>query len=584
MSLSLALLCISIMLPSKKALLLAVLLYFCVSNKKRYFLCGFMLLFTYFLPFLTSYHIVWVDDVAYHTRVLGLNYTGQLKGNSHGEISSLLLLKDNLTSPQDKTAFFKFTEDAKVLKKIKFPSLKRQIYHKNPELYGAIYQPNQEGLIKSYALPFNGLLFVLQVIAERFRGEFKHRRHFIILYGLLFKRSQSWWQQCLKSFDFQLEMRAVCLLLLYRHAYQNPYFIFVFAYPLLQSLSFAYQKVNRKLFQGLMVLYCFGRYHVLFYLCYPLLKMYYGVRFICLLFALIYAPFYDLVAKTDLLLLGLMNHPISRRLCLYGKPSLIFIFAFLALKSLKKQLIYCACLALYLTYPPYASVTFIDVGQGDSTLITLPFNSRAYLFDTGRYFAKDKVIQAVHQQGLNQLDALIISHDDADHNENQDVLMNYFRIKKLYTEKQPMIDFMTVLLSDKTFVDANENSIILAFNFYGLTYLLTGDAYKKQEQLIMRQYPFLRVDILKLGHHGSHTSSDENFLKMVQPQYAIASSNPQIYNHPHPIVKKSLFKQNIQLLETGTLGNIKIISFPFIHIIKTSRGSFVIIKQGDRHA
>ena len=584
MSLSLALLCVSIFLPSPFALFLGFVLYFLVKDKRFYLIVLSLLLLLYYLPLFSPYHLVKVEKISYRTQVRGINYYAQMATDDQNALDDLILLKARLPYPSDKTAFLGTIEQFEVIKRFRFFSLQRLMNKIHPQAATRLFNPSEHALIRSYALPFTGLLALVSMLSRRFYGHFNLRKPLICFYGLFFKRSQSWWNQFLKSFHFDQETRALVLLILYRHAYRNPFFVLVFFPGLLKQLSFAHQKLNHKILQIMSSLYCFGKFDFVFYLLYPLLKLYYGLRFILLCLSFVFKPLLAIVEVIDHYILRFFQTAFVKRFTLYGRPGLWALSLFLLLKSLKSQIIFAVCLALFLTYPPYASVTFIDVGQGDSTLITLPFNSRAYLFDTGRYFAKDKVIQAVHKQGLGKLDTLIISHDDADHNENQDELMAYFNIDHLITEKQAQIDFMQVLLFDEQFEDANENSLILAFNFYGLTYLMTGDAYKKQEQYIMQKHPYLQVDILKLGHHGSHTSSDPEFLKAIRPDYAIASSRPQIYNHPHPEVKKTLYHQNITLLQTSELGDIKIISFPFVHIIKTSRGGFAIIKQGDRHA
>ena len=99
-------------------------------------------------------------------------------------------------------------------------------------------------------------------------------------------------------------------------------------------------------------------------------------------------------------------------------------------------------------------------------------------------------------------------------------------------------------------------------------FLFTGDAGIKQELALLRKYPSIKADILKLGHHGSKTSSSKELIKHLQSSYGIASSNPKIYGHPHIEVKKNLQRQHTRLLQTSIEGDIIVtftILFDFIH-------------------
>lgn len=105
----------------------------------------------------------------------------------------------------------------------------------------------------------------------------------------------------------------------------------------------------------------------------------------------------------------------------------------------------------------------------------------------------------------------------------------------------------------------NDNSIISLVNINNFNFLLMGDASKKQELEIIKKYNLPKIDILKLGHHGSKTSSDENFLKTINPNYSIISAGRNNrFNHPSKEVLEILNKNNLKKLSTQSHGTIKI--------------------------
>ena len=148
-------------------------------------------------------------------------------------------------------------------------------------------------------------------------------------------------------------------------------------------------------------------------------------------------------------------------------------------------------------------------------------------------------------------------------------------------EKHQAIEFMHSHLQGHEFGDDNEDSIILSFELHGIRYLLLGDAHKKQEEFMVKYDPNIKVDILKLGHHGSDTSTSDQLLKVTQTKIAIISSKPSVYNHPRPEVMRRLFNHNVLPIQTSIDGNITVVSSTLFQYIKTSEGSFAIIDKGD---
>src|SRR5699024_10061907 len=107
----------------------------------------------------------------------------------------------------------------------------------------------------------------------------------------------------------------------------------------------------------------------------------------------------------------------------------------------------------------------------------------------------------------------------------------------------------------------NEESLSILFTYGNSKFLFTGDAYKADEKEMMKRMPDLHADILQLGHHGSNTSSDESFIKTVDPDVAIYSAGAQnSYGHPSPEVINLLDKLNITVYGTDVHGTIIVTS------------------------
>jgi competence protein ComEC len=216
-------------------------------------------------------------------------------------------------------------------------------------------------------------------------------------------------------------------------------------------------------------------------------------------------------------------------------------------------------------------VYLLDVGQGDSTYIRTP-NNKDVLIDAG---PKGKLIEPLENIMLRNdrhIDIFMITNPDADHFAGVLDIMDYYSIglviesgtvsttktykefkKKLTEYKIPsiIIKSRTKIILDKNnniFLDIlfpnsdvskssrNDGSIITTINYGEARYLLTGDTTQKTEKLIYSLYPSidLNSDVLKVAHHGSRTSSNEYFLKIVSPDISFISAGyNNRYGHPH---------------------------------------------------
>lgn len=213
-------------------------------------------------------------------------------------------------------------------------------------------------------------------------------------------------------------------------------------------------------------------------------------------------------------------------------------------------------------------IYFLDVGQGDSALIVTK-NNKSILIDTGgktNYYLEEwkqknnsfnlmnsKLIPFFKSIGLKKIDYLFITHGDIDHCGYSEDLINSFDVKNIYINKGNVnncenktngnviskdsfiIDNVKILLlNDKIYNDENSNSLVLLIEIDNKNVLMMGDAPKSVEDSIVKNYNIGKVDILKVGHHGSNTSSGKYFINNINPSYSIISVGVNNkYGHPN---------------------------------------------------
>ena len=234
-------------------------------------------------------------------------------------------------------------------------------------------------------------------------------------------------------------------------------------------------------------------------------------------------------------------------------------------------------------------VTFIDVGQADSILLE---NEGHYmLVDAGNNEDGPKLVNYFKNQNIHQFDYVIGTHPHEDHIGGLDNIIEGFDINTFYmpdviTTTKTFEDVLDALgeknmtlsipktnatfkLGDATVKvlyvgtedesDLNDTSIVLKVTYQNVSFLLTGDASTKVEEKL--NPADLESTVLKVGHHGSSTATNEKFLNTVNPKYAIISvgENNQ-YEHPHTTVLNTLAAHNITTYRTDQDGTIKVIT------------------------
>lgn len=249
---------------------------------------------------------------------------------------------------------------------------------------------------------------------------------------------------------------------------------------------------------------------------------------------------------------------------------LFYVFIYVLEKEINlfnKKITGVFCLTVVIGLLPYKniyekSVNFINVGQGDSILIR--DRNTNVLIDTGGLKYKDlatsSLINYFKKKEVYKLDVVIITHNDFDHNGALNSLITYFPVKQVLTSYDEFPYKIGNLLFENfniyNFSDSNDRSLVLMLNFYGNKFLFMGDASKDVEEVIMKDFN-VDADYIKLGHHGSNTSTGEEFIRAVSPKEAIISCGlNNYYGHPNKEVLDILEKEDIKIRRTDLEGTI----------------------------
>lgn len=213
-------------------------------------------------------------------------------------------------------------------------------------------------------------------------------------------------------------------------------------------------------------------------------------------------------------------------------------------------------------------VSFINVGQGDSCHIHS--KNIDILIDTGGLTYKDVgtevLIPYFKKNKIYDIDLLITTHDDFDHSGCVSSLINNFKVKKYVNSYNDFpLKIGDISLTNYNYYfdswnEENDESLVIGMELKGIKFLFTGDAPKKIENLIIKDNKDLDIDILKVGHHGSITSTGEDFIKLLTPKEAVISvGKNNKYGHPDDKILSLLRKYKIVIRRTDIEGTIKYI-------------------------
>ena len=259
---------------------------------------------------------------------------------------------------------------------------------------------------------------------------------------------------------------------------------------------------------------------------------------------------------------------------------LYYYFLYKIINHNKKYIVLEIALLLFLKITPYLNpysyFYMLDVSQGDCFIFKSKFNQEVVMIDTGGNegdYIKNNIIVFLRSIGINKIDLIELSHGDLDHieyfadiasnfkvknviinkgNKNKlekNIVKNYKVINKYHSK-----NFNYTKLNTPLYNNENDNSIISSISINNINFLFMGDASCEVENYLLNKYKF-DIDFLKIGHHGSNTSSSKEFIDEINPKYSIISvGKNNRYGHPNKEVLDNL--NNSKIYRTDQDGSI----------------------------
>lgn len=278
------------------------------------------------------------------------------------------------------------------------------------------------------------------------------------------------------------------------------------------------------------------------------------------------------------------------------KVSILFVFLLyifiLLFKYNKRCIMYLLITIIIIKLMPRLDsnfyVYYLDVGQGDSAVLIYPYKSKVVMIDTGgklnyseyewmisskKYNISDNVIKFLKSKGITKLDYLILTHGDSDHMKESINLVNNYKVDMVIFNCGPYNDLEKELikvldkknikyyscikelnvdnnklyfLQTKEYDNENDNSNVIYTKMNGYKFMFMADAGTEKEKDILNEYDISDIDVLKVGHHGSKTSSSRTFIDEINPKYSIISvGKNNRYGHPNKEVLNTLENSKI---------------------------------------
>lgn len=346
-----------------------------------------------------------------------------------------------------------------------------------------------------------------------------------------------------------------------------------------------------------------------------LLSAFFNIIFVPLVSVIIYPlcllsfvfRFLSPFTKMSIFFLEMLNSLLAKVDFLYivvPKMSLWLVIIYYAIlmlgikKKFYKTCILLVCIVLLNKIGPLLDVNcyidFLDVGQGDSAIIRSPRSKKIVLIDTGgkesfgsftsKYHVSANTITYLNSLGIDKIDHMILTHGDYDHMGEAIYLIENMKIgevifncgefkeleltviKALEEKKIPysscikeinIDDGKLHFLNNKDYGNENDNSSVIYTELYDHKFLFMGDAGVKVEEDLIKEYNLNDIDVLKVGHHGSKTSSSKKFIDEVNSKYSIISvGKNNRYGHPNVEVLDVL--KNSKIYRTDLDGSVKI--------------------------
>jgi beta-lactamase superfamily II metal-dependent hydrolase len=241
------------------------------------------------------------------------------------------------------------------------------------------------------------------------------------------------------------------------------------------------------------------------------------------------------------------------------------------------------------------TVLYLDIGQGDSTLIQSP-GGKIMLIDggNGASDANEVILPALRELGASKIDILVVTHPDQDHIGGLPEIIESFPVDRVFLTGQlhatqtyerlllairdegltavqtrvgTPLDFdpaLTVQILSPTDEqvdsdDTNNASVVIRLSYGNVRFLFLGDAEEEAETVMLASGAAMQAQILKVGHHGSRTSTNQPLLEAVKPVVGIISAGADNrYGHPHPEVLNLLKGAGVDTFRTDQQGSIRV--------------------------
>jgi len=251
------------------------------------------------------------------------------------------------------------------------------------------------------------------------------------------------------------------------------------------------------------------------------------------------------------------------------------------------------------------AVHYIDIGQGDAAYIRLP-TGESMLIDAGPNDSETQLLAYLNRYDVDELDYAVFTHPHEDHIGGADVIMKNITVKNVIipdveamtSTYDRMLDYiidsnanLIFAEPDQMFMlgeaeiriwapispseeDLNDASVVLKLSYRDVSFVFTGDAEIASENEILDRYLVteLKADVLKIGHHGSSTSTSERFLRALSPSVAVIScAKNNDYGHPHRETVALLNNYNIQTFRTDQLGSVRIYSDGRVLLVQSDK-------------
>lgn len=522
---------------------------------------------------------------------LDLNFKDQIQVNSLEPIHT----DDNFTLfsftkyNASKNVFYK-TRDVRLIKKS--TSLKSKLYayissQKNSKVLLSLYYGIHEDTIDEiYTMLGYGYISAYFIVFNLLKRKYEDKKIRIsllilsILFGSFFVFTLSLTRFILyqisylffKSKSDQIGFTILCFSILYPTQVLSILFVLPILLQLVSYFCTEHKWIVQKMVLISILFIYFKKVDIVSFLLFNLLRKLYGCVFLLGMFI------------PDFLTLKIPS------LTIHYAPQFVFIFIFIivyiqCLKHFKwKYMILFLIPFLEVFCNPFFQVYTLNIGQGDCSVIVEPFYKSVVMIDCGQSLYRDNVERIIfpflENKNIHTIDTLILTHDDFDHSGGYDRLKEKVKIKQVIKDSKDKVNVeypFYLLLQERISKDENDSSIISYFTYDHLNYLFMGDASKEIEKQLMDTYD-LKADVIKVGHHGSNTSSDAAFLDSLDCKIALISAGyKNKYDHPSTETLKTLDHLHIHTFCTSTNGSIAIYSLHEFAFIVTNDGLFGII-------